>query len=327
MGENGTCLKFHSPLAPLMEEFLKEKRACGYRYDRGSLFLQSLDRFLLSEGLSTLELPRLMVDRWTAKKAHERPTNQAARVAYVREFARFLVRHDHDAFIPPNRVCPLIRPDFAPYIFSLAEIREILQAADKTRPDRNSRLQHIIFPEIVRVLYGCGLRAGEARKLTVGDVNLAEGILHIRKGKFRKDRLVPVAPSLLDRLRRYAARMGERSSRSVFFPAPQGGAYSATALYGRFRILLRVAKIPHAGRGKGPRLHDLRHTFAMHRLVGWYREGVDLSAKLPVLAAYMGHTSLEGTQRYLHLIADLFPQITARQEAIFGSVIPTGGEA
>jgi len=65
----------------------------------------------------------------------------------------------------------------------------------------------------------------------------------------------------------------------------------------------------------------------MHRLVGWYREGVDLSAKLPVLAAYMGHTSLEGTQRYLHLIADLFPQITARQEAIFGSVIPTGGEA
>jgi integrase/recombinase XerD len=327
MGEDLKRLEFQSPLAPLMEEFLEEKRACGYRYERGSLFLLSLDRFLRSEGLSTEELPREMVERWTAKKAHERSTNQQARVSYVREFARFLVRHDHDAFIPTGRIARSFPYNFAPHVFSFPEIREILLAADRMRPDRNARLQHIVIPEIVRVLYGCGLRAGEARKLTVGDVNLAEGILHIRKAKFRKDRLVPVAQSLLDRLRRYAARMGERSTRAIFFPTARGGQYSTSSLYNAFRFLLRAAKIPHGGRGKGPRLHDVRHTFAIHRLVRWYREGVDLNAKLPVLAAYMGHIGLKGTQRYLHLIADLFPEVAARQEAAFGQVIPTRGEA
>src|SRR5262245_9377118 len=203
MAENSRRLHFRSPLASLMEKFLEEKRACGYRYDRGSLFLLSLDRFLVSEGLKANELPRAMVERWTAVKPHERPTNQAARVSYLRQFASFLARHDHDAFIPPRRVGSLFKQAFAPYIFSFGEIRQILSAADQMHPDRNARLKHIVIPELMRVLYGCGLRAGEAGKLTVAAVDLIDGILHVRKGKFRKDRLVPIAPSLLDRLRRY----------------------------------------------------------------------------------------------------------------------------
>jgi integrase len=309
-----------------MERFLEEKRVCGYRYERGGLFLLSLDRFLVDQGLSTPDLPRSMVDHWTAKQAHERPANQLARVSYVRELARFLVRHDHDAFIPPSRVVSPLKSDFAPRLFSLGEIREIFLAADRMRPDRNARFQHIVIPELIRVLFSCGLRAGEARKLTVGDVDLVDGILHIRKSKFRKDRLVPVAPSLLDRLRRYASKMGERSARVCFFPNGRGGQHSASTVYTAFRTLLRASKIPHGGRGKGPRLHDARHTFAVQRLVRWYREGVDLNAKLPVLATYMGHLDLQGTQRYLHLIPDLFPHVATRQEAIFGSVIPVGGE-
>src|SRR5262245_53513681 len=292
-----------------MEKFLEEKRACGYGYARGSFFLKSLDRFLVSEGLQAPGLPRETVERWTAKKAHERPTNQAARVSYLREFARFLARHRHPAFVPSPGLTSRWRHDYAPHIFTVGELRRLFEAADRLLPDRNSRLRHIVFPELFRVLYGCGLRASEALKLTVEEVNLAEGVLTIRKGKFRKDRIVPLAPGLLDRLRRYAARMGERRSQALFFPAPRGTRYSVEATYSTFRTILSSAGIPHRGRGTGPRLHDLRHTFAVHRLVLWYREGVDLNTKLPLLAVYLGHLNFHGTQRYLRLIADLFPEV------------------
>lgn len=97
---------------------------------------------------------------------------------------------------------------------------------------------------------------------------------------------------------------------------------SLPTVYWLYRELLLRCGIPHAGRGKGPRVHDLRHTMAVHSLLRWYREGADLDAKLPVLATYLGHQSLAGTQRYLHLTAELFPQITVRANAAFGNVIP-----
>lgn len=88
--------------------------------------------------------------------------------------------------------------------------------------------------------------------------------------------------------------------------------------------MLHRCGIPHGGRGKGPRIHDLRHTFAVHAMLRWYREGADLDARLPVLATYLGHQSLLGTERYLHLTAELFPEVTARSDAAFGDVIPGG---
>jgi integrase len=327
MIEQGRKLEFRSALAPLMDRFLQEKRACGYRYARGSLYLQSLDRFLTGAGVASVKLPRTVVDRWTAKQPHEKPTTQATRVSYTRQFAEFLVRHGHEAFIPHYRGAAIFKCDFAPHIFTTCEIRGLFEAADRLRPDRNSRLRHIMLPLIFRALYGCGMRGGEVVKLVVGDVDLGEAMFAVRGGKFRKDRLVPIAPSLLARLRDYASKMGDRSAQAIFFPAPHGGRYHISTVYGAFRQLLRMAKIPHGGRGRGPRLHDLRHTFAVHRLVRWYREGVDLNAKLPVLAVYMGHVGMEGTQRYLRLIADLFPDVAARQEAAFGQVIPRRTEA
>jgi integrase len=141
-------------------------------------------------------------------------------------------------------------------------------------------------------------------------------------GKFNKDRLVPMAPSMLARLRKYAAVLGKRDPSSVFFPAPDGGPYSIVTVYRVFRRLLRECGIAHGGRGKGPRLHDLRHAFAVHRLENWYRQGADLEAKLPVLAAYMGHKSLASTQRYLRLTPEIFPDIRKRLDESTGHVIP-----
>ncbi|MFM0558164.1 tyrosine-type recombinase/integrase [Paraburkholderia sediminicola] len=133
---------------------------------------------------------------------------------------------------------------------------------------------------------------------------------------------MPPALPLVQRLRTYAALMGDRPPDRYFFPSPFGGPWSREAVYEMYRELLMRCEIAHGGRGKGPRVHDLRHAFATHALLRWCREGADLDAKLPVLATYMGHRSLAGTQRYLHLIAELFPEITMRTNAAFGDVIP-----
>jgi integrase/recombinase XerD len=314
-----------SALGPLMAQLIQEKRAAGYGYIPQSYCLDDLDRFLAQEGLIRIELPKDLARRWCAKRVHECASTHRSRIYVLRQLAEFLGRRGYPAWSPDPKLTTIPRYDFVPHIFSVEEVGKLFAAADALDHGAWS-LRHLIMPEILRVLYGCGLRAGEALDLTVGDVDLNEGVLTIRQGKFRKDRLVPLAPSLRDRLRRYADRMGDRAPEAIFFPGRAGGPCGKSTLYDTFRGLLWKAGIAHGGRGRGPRLHDLRHTFAVHCLVRWYRRGDDLNARLPVLATYLGHQGLDGTQRYLRLTAEIFPELTARLQDRFGSLIP-GGEA
>jgi integrase len=312
MSSDRFSTQFQSTLAPLMEKFLQEKRGCGYRYDEETRILRRLDRFLFQEELTGRGLPRFLAKRWLAKRAHERPRTHQQRITVVRQFAKFLIRLGYPAYVPDSALSGRHQASFVPRILTHEEIRKLLQAADKLVPTARSPLRHLIMPEVFRLLYGCGFRLGEVLNLRVRDVDLDRGIVTVRQGKFRKDRLVPLAPSLVNRLRRYASGLDDTSPDAMFFPTPDGGPFS----------LRTVCGISHGGRGKGPRVHDLRHAFAVHTLVRWYRNGEDLDAKLPLLATYLGHQHLSGTQRYLHLTADLFPEITLRVDAAFGEVIP-----
>jgi integrase/recombinase XerD len=177
------------------------------------------------------------------------------------------------------------------------------------------------LPELLRVLYGCGLRLEEALSLRIRDVDLIQGVLHINDTKFRKDRLVPPARPLVVRLQKYAASLGSRPEDDHFFPSPRGGPLHGSGMYRNYRDLLQRCHIGHGGRGEGPRLHDLR-TFAVHTLLRWHREGADLQARLPMLATCLGHASIDGTQDYLQMIAELYPEIVSRSHAAFGDVIP-----
>ena len=213
-------------------------------------------------------------------------------------------------------------PTFVPRMLSDEELGKLLHAVDALGPTARSPSRHLVMPEMFRLLYGCGFRVGEVLKLRVRDVDLGRGIITVRQAKFRKDRLVPPALSLVNRLRRYAEHFGNRPADAFFFPGASERPFALRTVYTVFRKLLMQAGIAHAGRGKGPRIHDLRHLFAVHTLRRWYQTGEDLDAKLPLLATYLGHQHLSGTQRYLHLTAELFPEITARLDAAFGEVIP-----
>lgn len=313
---------FHSTLGGLLGKFLQQKRASGYRYITEAALLRNFDRFLIQQDFTGVELPKDLVEKWTTKRAAECSGSHRGRICTLRQFTMFMLQEGYPAYVPDSRLVGKRKLDFIPYIFTREQFRRLLEASDHLLPHRQSPLRHLIMPELFRLLYGCGLRLKEALRLTVVDVNLSEGLLTIRRGKFGKDRLVPMVLTLTDRLRRYSDLIGERSTDAFFFPAPDGGHWSQPAIYKYFRQFLRQADIPHEGRRRGPRLHDIRHGFAVHTLIRWYEQGADLNAKLPVLATYMGHESIAGTQRYLHLIPELFPHVTARLETVCGHIIP-----
>jgi integrase/recombinase XerD len=313
---------FQSVLSACMEKFLQEKHACGYAYREPTRVLRQLDKFLMQEGLATCELPASIARKWLAKKAHESAGTQQYRITVTRQFSRFLLRLGYSAYVPDSTLAARNRSSFVPRMLTDGELREFFQAVDALKPTARSPLRHFIMPEVFRLLYGCGFRVGEVLKLRVRDVDLNQGIITVRQGKFRKDRLVPPALALVNRLRKYAANFEKRRPDAIFFPGPNGGPFSLRTVYTLFRKLLLQCGIPHAGRGKGPRIHDARHRFAVQALLRWYRDDADLDAKLPLLATYLGHQNLSGTQRYLHLTAELFPEITARADAAFGGVIP-----
>lgn len=221
--------------------------------------LRRFDHFLAHHGLVESALPRELVECWIAKQPHESPITQQRRIGLTRQLATFLVHHGYAAYIPDSHLSPKNRSSFVPYIFTHEEIHRLLRAADHLSPDPRSPLREHTMPELFRLLYSCGLRVSEALHLHVSEVDLDAGVLTIHQGKFRKDRLVPLPPALTQRLRQYARVIGERSADAVFFPAPHGGPYHRDTIYKLFRYLLWVCRIPHGGRGHGPRLHDVRH--------------------------------------------------------------------
>jgi integrase len=322
MSNDASDTGFRSVLAPFMSQFVQEKHACGYAYREPTRILHRLDDFLVQERLTTVELPRSLARQWLAKKPHESAGTQQSRIFLVRHFSRFLLRAGHPAYVPESTLAARKPPTFVPRMLTDEELSKLFHAVDALEPTASSPLRHLVMPEIFRLLYGCGFRVGEVLKLRVRDVDLHQGIITVRQAKFRKDRLVPPALSLVNRLRRYAEHFGNRPPDAFFFPGASGSPFALRTVYTVFRKLLMQCGVAHAGRGKGPRIHDYRHLFAVHTLRRWYRNGEDLDAKLPLLATYLGHQHLSGTQRYLHLTAELFPEITTRLDASFGQVIP-----
>jgi len=313
---------FQSALAQHFTGHLKEKRAGGYRYRAEACYLEKIDQFLFQKGNDCPNLPKYLVELWITKQDHESHKTHYNRVVVLRQFAKYLLRQGLPAYAPPSNCARRGHDSFVPYIFSAAEIKRFLAEVDRFQPTFRSPRRHIVMPELFRLLIFCGLRISEALSLCVKDVNLETGVLTIRNTKFGKDRLVPMTRSITDRLIVFAERLGIRNGELPFFPSLKDRKYYDTTIYHSFRAILKQIGVEHRGRGFGPRLHDFRHTFAVHRLLGWYREGADLNAKLLFLATYLGHQRMSGTQRYLHLVPELLPEVTMLIEKSVGHIIP-----
>lgn len=277
---------FQSALSACMEKFLLEKHACGYDYREPTRILRCLDSFVVQEGLTTCELPSSIVRKWLAKKAHESARTHQQRIIVIRQFSRFLLRLGYSAYVPDSTLAARTPSAFVPRLLTDEELRKFFQAVDALKPTAWSPLRHLIMPEVFRLLYGCGFRVREVLKLRVRDVDLNQGIITVRQGKGRKDRLVPPALAFVNRLRKYAAHFDNRPADAIFFPGPGGGPFSLRTVYTVFRLLLLKCGIPHAGRGKGPRIHDARHLFAVRVLRRWYRDGEEAGNQQEIMIGF-----------------------------------------
>ena len=182
------------------------------------------------------------------------------------------------------------------------------------------------LPVMFRILFNCGLRTSELLKLRMRDVDLEENVFIILDTKFHKNRLVPFSTTVAEALKEYLEKIQEKSADAFIFPSSssrsKGGRYGNSWIQAQFRQILRIAKIPYNGSGNGPRPHDIRHTFAVHCLNNWVLSGEDITAALPVLSRYLGHNGLSGTQKYLQLTAQMYPDIVTKLELQFGALIP-----
>jgi len=307
---NGTPV-FTSPLGSMLKQYIEYRRMCGYKFDRGEEAIRQFDAYVAASPIATDRLTKELVEGYITNRPGEKPKTQFLRASTVRCFGQYLVRCGIDAYVFPYGVLSVNKYDFVPHVFSTEEVASLIGAADLLSPHLRSPQRQIVIPMMLRLIYGCGLRISEAIKLRVEDVDIQNGVLLVRAAKFNKDRYVPMAQSLLNRCRSYAVRAALGSNvKSPFMPSPSRGFYCNGAINHAFRQCLAIAGMPHTD--DGPNVHSLRHSFAVHNLMKWAAEDKDMNVMLPYLSAYMGHESLLGTERYLRMTMEMFPEIRNR---------------
>ena len=286
--------EFTSGFAGKIQAFILQKNALGYPYVSGAHHLWHFDKMCRNQFPAENQLTQAVCMAWAVRKDGE-GNGFHGRLSAVREFARYLNRTGETAYVLP--------PDFArrgsrrvPHIYTEAEIAAIWQAADAIPQKRvDSAVRRVVIPTFLRLIYCCGLRPAEARKLRVENVDLERGRLYIVESKGHKDRYVWMADDMAELCRNYNAQMeGVMPKRTIFFPTPKDKWYSKTWLLEMFSDVRADASIVQAGEHP-PRIYDFRHTFATHRLYQWMHEGKDISAMLPYLSAYMGHAHISDT--------------------------------
>jgi len=309
----------------IVDAYIGEKRSLGLKFEKEAQVLRRVVALQMQLDRGTSLLSRKTVQTWIKKTPWESEVNRNHRIGIVRGLGKYMVRMGHTAYVVPDRFAPVQEYVYVPYIFSDKELGLLLSNIDALCKNTTSEHASLVFSLLFRMLVGCGLRITEALSIKKQDVDLENGTLLLLNTKDKKERIVPMADSLCKACRKYAYRIqfvqGADES-PYFFPNPEGKAYAACSAYSRFRQALWLAGISHGGRGKGPRLHDLRHTFAVRVLNKWVREGKNLTTALPYLSVYMGHVGLKATQRYLKLTAEMFPELVKTAEETYGWVIP-----
>ncbi len=323
---------FSSLLAPALARYVDLKRALGQRFNEVTRTLQSLDRFLHNQAATHPDLNAAAFQAWCQTQENIASGVRRIRMQQVYNFCLYRRRTEPHCFLPDPALFPRPHQRLKPYIFSKNEVARLLRAASGLNRDPSSPLR----PEVIRLaivlLFTTGIRRGELLRLTLGDYNRHDSTLLIRESKFHKSRLVPLNCDIAEEMNRYLRVRVQRKlpvshDTPLIWNASRGGrAYSGPRLQLCLRPLLQKCGIVTL-KGKLPRIHDFRHSFAVNALLRWYRRGADMEAKLPLLATYLGHVSVVSTHYYLHWIEPLRTTASERFAHHYGRlVVPVLGQ-
>lgn len=317
----------HSTLTPVIERYLQQKRALGRYFYGPERILISLCRFLVIIGAS--DLNQLNFERWSLSFADLNPNTRRMRQREVRNFCLYRQRTESSCFVPDinrfTRPCPYQTP----VVFSATDVARMLAVAKGLKPSTNSPLRPDVMRIAVVILYTSGLRRGELLRLTLADADSHKGILHIRESKFFKSRFVPLSLDALGELRLYlkkrlAPPFSTLSTSPLLINCSRGERqYTGTGIRNGIKLLFEAANVRGLDNRK-PRVHDLRHNFAIAALTRWYLQGADVQSNLPKLAMYMGHVSIVSTAYYLQLVPEIAALASQRFEAAYGHLIIGG---
>ena len=313
-------MHFESILSDEFRSLIAMKRALGYKYETDAGLLRRIDSFLVENGLQKKEISRELCEKWCRKRSYESPANHSSRISIMRVFCRYLSDIGIKSYIPPMNLATKAQK-YDAHIYTTDELSRFFSAVDASKSSKyECPYRHLVMPVFFRILYTSGMRVSELRLSRVKDVNLADSCIFVKGGKNRKDRIVPIHPALVERCLKIKETIHQDSDENeFFFMLRPGREMTLQNVYHNFRRYLDKAGIPHTG--KGPRVHDFRHTYCVHLLLKWNSEGKDLLAYLPYMRTMLGHESFEETAYYLKLTSEAYPFIRESLEKSFPSVI------
>ncbi len=252
------------------------------------------------------------------KKDGESFRTQEQRTGQLRQFALYLNSVDIKAFVPPIQSKKPRR--FVPHIFTKDEIAAILHVADNLKYEYRSPYYHITYPLLIRLLYCTGLRISEALVVEIEDIDFTERLIRIKQAKHNNSRLIPLPDSLWLHIQGYLEQTKRKNG--FLFQNRWEKHYGTTATLPRFKELMKLANIQLLENGRLPRLHDLRHTFAVHSLEQMIEQGIDVYVAIPYLSDFLGHRTIATTEQYLRLTSESFGRITVPAEAMAQDLYP-----
>jgi integrase/recombinase XerD len=302
-----TCLR------KAVQNYLTMRRSLGFKLRDMGYNLHHFVSFMEQQGASIITVDLAL--RWAQQPQGVQPAHWATRLSFVRSFARYWSAIDPRTEIPPMGLLPYRAKRATPYIYSDEEIEQLLSAAKNLPPLASLR------PWTYYTLFGLmavtGMRISEIIRLERSDVDLDQKILTVRLTKFSKSRLIPLHASTVKNLKQYLRRCDQLHSRSTaprFFLSKQGIPLTDCMVRWTFIKISRQIGLRKVGDNSGPRIHDLRHRFAVTTLLNWYRTGVDVEQRLPVLSTYLGHAHVTDTYWYLSAIPELLALTKDRLE-------------
>ena len=308
-------LQFSSPLKPYIERFLEFKEAEGQYIGKLSYILREFDDFACEYGLNEPIIKKDLIDAWSKTRSTDGPHRLYYKYSIWSQLSKYLCRNGRPCYIPRMPPCPP-KNSFVPYIFSEEQIKLIFRVSDESIVvDKNMKTNLFAIPALLRLLYSTGLRINEALSLENRDVYLSERYILVRKTKNKSEKLVALSESMVITLQQYELYKskipvpGILNDNHYYFIQPCGLPIRSESVYSRFRKILNKCGIPFIGRNKGPRVHDLRHTYAVHALMQMSRNGMDLYTSLPILSVALGHKSVSATERYVRLTAAAYSDV------------------
>jgi integrase/recombinase XerD len=310
-------------LIDVIDAYVSLQWSLGMRFESAHRLLRQFARTMGDVGMDEIQAQRVAD---FLRGAGPLSATWALKHRVLSGLYRFAIARGYISASPLPTSVPKLPPQQTPYVYSTDELRRLVDAASALHVG-HSRLQAPMYRTLILVLYGSGLRIGEALGLTLRDVDIVERVITVRKTKFFKTRLVPIGPKLAQELAAHVERRRQlpmpAGEDSALFTTRTGKAWPYQHVITLFQRVRRAASIDcPAGEARPPRLHDLRHTAAVHRVVAWYRTGKDVQRLLPQLATYLGHVDIKSTQRYLRMTPELLQEASQR----FAHYSQSGGD-